>query len=154
MSTANVNTELERSMVGMGINKVAQWLDHSDFTDSTQNGRLTLAQTIPAGAFLLGTRIRVEEALATGDTSTLDVGTAAGGAEILAAADISAVAVVGGPAVTPLQFIASAATIHVEINEATDWDNITAGRFLVEVFYLSTATELNKGYPNRFHSGQ
>lgn len=154
MSTANVNTELERSMVGMGINKVAQWLDHSDFVDSTQNGRLTLAQAIPAGAFLLGTRIRVEEALAGGDTSTLDVGTAAGGAQILAAADISSVAIVGGPAVTPLQFISSAATIHVEINESTDWDNITAGRFLVEIFYLSTATELNKGYPNRFHSGQ
>lgn len=152
MSSANVNIELERSPVGMGINKVAQWLDYSDFVDSTQNGRLTLAQTIPVGALLLGTRIRIETALVTGDTNTMDVGTSAGGAEILAAADISSIAIVGGPAVTPLQFISSAATIHVEINEGTDWDNITAGKFLVEVFYLSTATELNKGYPNRFHS--
>ena len=152
MSIANVNVELERSMVGMGINKVAQWLDWSDFTDSSQNGRLTLAQTIPAGAFLVGTRIRIETALATGDADTMDIGTSAGGAQILAAASIGSVAVVGGPAATPLQFIASATTIHVEINETTDWDNITAGKFLVEIFYLSTATELNKGYPNRFHS--
>ena len=152
MSSANVNVELERSPVGMGINKVAQWLDWSDFTDSSQNGRLTLAQTIPAGAFLLGTRIRIETALATGDTDTMDIGTSAGGTQILAGASIGSVAVVGGPAVTALQFIASATTIHVEINESTDWDNITAGKFLVEVFYLSTVTELNKGYPNRFHS--
>ncbi len=152
MPSGNVNVELERSMIGMGINKVAAWLDWSDFTDSSQNGRLTLAQTIPAGAFLLGTRIRIETALATGDTNTMDVGTSAGGAQILAGATINAVAVVGGPAATPLQFIASTTTIHVEINESTDWDNITAGKFLVEIFYLSTVTELNKGYPNRYHS--
>ena len=152
MSIANVNVELERSMVGMGINKVAQWLDYSDFTDNSQNGRLTLAATLPIGALLLGTRIRIETALAGGDTDTLDVGTSAGGTQILAGAAIGSVAIVGGPAVTALQFISSVTTVHVEINESTDWDNISAGKFLVEVFYLSTATELNKGYPNRFHS--
>ena len=152
MSSANVNVELERSPVGMGINKVAQWLDYTDFVDSTQNGRLTLAHKLPIGALLLGTRIRIETALAGGDTDTLDVGTSAGGAQILAGVSIASTGIVGGPAVTALQFISSETTVHVEINESTDWDNITAGRFLVEVFYLSTATELNKGYPNRFHS--
>jgi len=91
MSQANVNFELANGPVGLTIDKVSQWLDHEDFTDSTENGRLSLSQTIPAGSFLLGSEVKIEEALAGGDTDTLDIGTAAGGAQILAGADISSI---------------------------------------------------------------
>jgi len=149
MSQANVNFELANGPVGLTIDKVSQWLDHEDFTDSTENGRLSLSQTIPAGSFLLGSEVKIEEALAGGDTDTLDIGTAAGGAQILAGADISSIATVGGPAVTALQYISSEQTVHVEINEGTDWDNITAGKFLVSVYYLTTNVEFAKGYSNK-----
>ena len=152
MSQANVLFEMVNGPVGLGIDKVSQWVDHSEFVDSTQNGRLSLSQTIPAGSFLLGSTIKVEEALAGGDTNTMDIGTAAGGAQILAGATVNAVATVGGPAVTALQYISSAATVHVEINEGTDWDNITAGKFLVTVYYLTTKLELSKGYAKKFRS--
>ena len=152
MSQNNLLFQMVDGPVGLGIDKVAQWVSYSDFTDSTENGRMTLSQTIPAGSYLLGSQIRVETALAGGDTSTLDIGTAAGGTQILAGADISSVATVGGAAATPLQYISSEQTVHVEINESTDWDNITAGKFLVSVFYLTTHLELAKGYPNKFHS--
>lgn len=152
MSQSNVLFEMVNGPVGLGIDKVSQWVDHSDFVDSTQNGRLSLSQTIPAGSFLLGSEIKVEEALAGGDTNTMDIGTAAGGAQILAGATVNAIATVGGPAVTALQYISSAATVHVEINEGTDWDNITAGKFLVTVYYLTTNLELSKGYPKKFRS--
>jgi len=152
MSQGNILFQMVDGPVGLGIDKVAQWVDYSDFTDSTENGRLTLSQTIPAGSYLIGSQIKVEEALAGGDTSTMDIGTAAGGAQILAGADISSVATVGGPAVTVFQYISSEQTVHVEINEGTDWDNITAGKFLVTVYYLTTHLELAKGYPNKFHS--
>ena len=116
--------------VGLGIAKVSQWVDHSDFTVSTENGRLSLDQTIPAGSFLLGSEIKVEEALAGGNTNTMDIGTAAGGTQILAGATVNAIATVGGPAATALQYISSAATVHVEINEGVDWDNVLPVSFL------------------------
>ena len=151
MSQANVNFELESGPVGMGINKVAQWVDHSEFVDNAQDGRMTLAEQIPAGAFLIGTKVTIEEAV-DGDTNTLDVGTAANGTQIASAIDVSSTGIQGEIAATSMQFFTSASDVHLEINEGTDWDNITAGKFLVEVFYLSTVVELNKGYPNKHRS--
>jgi len=38
--------------VGLGVDKVSQWIDHSELTDSTHDGKITMSQQIPAGSFL------------------------------------------------------------------------------------------------------
>lgn len=151
MSQNNVLFEMVNGPVGLGIDKVSEWLDHSDFTEGGEGALASLSQTIPAGSFLLGSEIKTEVALETGSADLMNIGTAAGGEEILINAAIGVVATVGGPAATPLQYIASVATVHVEIEEGT-WANITQGRFLVTVYYLTTNLELSKGYPNKFKS--
>ena len=138
--------------VGLGVDKVSQWLDHEDFAEGGEGGLASLSQTIPAGSFLLGYEIKVEEILATASDSLINLGTAAEGMEIANAADISGgIGTIGGPAVTALQYLTSATTVHVEIEETT-WANLTAGKFLVTVYYLTTNLELAKGYANKLHS--
>jgi len=154
MSTANVNFELEQSGVGMGINKVSQWIDHTDFTDGGgQYGTLTMTQQLPAGAFVIGTKVTVEEAF-DGGTNNLKVGKSSGEDEFCDGAnlDVGSVGIVGDSAEDPLEFLADAASVYLRIDEGSDWGDITAGRIFVEVFYLSTVTELNKGYPNKHRS--
>jgi len=138
--------------VGLGIDKVSQWLDHSNFTEGGEGGLASLSQTIPAGSYLLGYEIKIEEAFATTDGALVNLGTNAEGSEIADAVDISGgVGTVGGPAATALLYNTSATTVHVELEEGT-WANITAGRFLVTVYYLTTNLELSKGYANKFRS--
>lgn len=154
MSQANVNFELENSMVGLGLNKVSQWCDHADFTDGAgQYGTLTMTQQLPAGAFVIGTKVTVEEAF-DGGTNNLKVGKSSGEDEFCDGAniDVGTVGIVGDSAEDPLEFLAAAASVYLQIDEGTDWGDITAGRILVEVFYFSTVVEINKGYPNKHRS--
>ena len=151
MSQANVLFEMVNGPVGLGIDKVSEWLEYSDFAEGGEGALATLSQTIPAGSFLLGSEIKTEVALETGDADLMNLGTAASGEEIAVNQAIGVVGTVGAPAVTALQYIASAATVHVEIEEGT-WASITQGRFLVTVYYLTTHLELTKGYPKKVRS--
>jgi len=151
MSAGNVTTELETSPVGMGMNKVSQWCDHSDFTKSTRYGTLTMTQTIPVGAFVIGSKVTVTEAF-DGGTNNLKIGKTSGEDEFCDGANIAVgtAAVVGDSAEDPLEFISSAATVYLRIDEGSDWDDVTTGNMLVEVFYFSTAVELGKGHPLKY----
>ena len=158
MSARYINLEMERSPVGMGIRKVAQWCSYSDFTDGGSTaGTLALSNTIPAGSFVLGTKVRVTTGF-TGDTScTLDIGdgsdadvfsytthniyTAAD--NLMEGADSSS----GGSTGCGLVPISTATTVTITATSATDWGLVTAGKMLVEIFYLSTNPEIDEKYP-------
>ena len=164
MSIKNVNLELERSGVGMGIRKVAQWCLYSDFTDGTAAaGTLALTEKIPAGSFVLGSKVRVTTGF-TGDTScTLDVGdgsdpdlfsytthniyTAAN--NLMEGCD-SAAAGNTGTGIVP---ILTETTITLTATGGSDWGDVTAGRLLVEVFYFSTHPEFEVDYPDSIKFG-
>jgi len=160
MSIKNVNLELERSGVGMSFRKVAQWVAYSDFTDGGSTaGTLNLTETIPAGSFVLGTKVTVTTGF-TGDTScTLDIGTSSdpdnysytthniytAATNLLEAAD----QVQGGATGGGLVPVTSATTVQLTATGSSDWGKVTAGRAFVEVFYLSTNPELEVDYPYR-----
>ena len=60
MSVANVNSELERSVVGLGLRKISQWVTYDDLTDSGTTGSLELNDTIPECAFVIGSKVTVK----------------------------------------------------------------------------------------------
>lgn len=150
-----MNCELERSPVGMGIRKVAQWVDYSDFTDATDtHGTLTMSAKLPAGAFVLGTKVSVQTGF-TGDTScTLAIGKSSSASEFTdgTTVNIYTAADVGESPADPLEFIASEASVYLYATSAADWTSVSAGKMLVEVFYLSTEVELNDSYPDKYNS--
>ena len=163
MSVRHVNLELERSPVGMGIRKVAQWCSYSDFTyGGSTAGTLALTPTIPAGSFVIGSKVRVTTGF-TGDTScTLDIGDGSDADlfsytthNIYTAADNlmegcdSAAAGNTGTGIVP---ILTETTVTITATSGSDWGAVTAGEMLVEVFYLSTNPEISENYPMQLAS--
>jgi len=161
MSIRAVNNELERSGVGLGIRKVAQWVSYSDFTDGGgTDGTLDLTDTIPAGSFIFGTKVKVVTGF-TGDTScVLDIGDGSdpdlftytnhniftASDNLVEGCDSSS----GGTAGTGIVPVTSATTITLTATSDNDWGDVSAGRMLVEVFYFSTNVEAQDNYPYRY----
>jgi len=160
MSISNVNYELEASPVGLGLNKVSQWVNYADFTDGGSTaGTLNLTQKIPAGSFVIGSKVTVKTGF-TGDTScVLDVGNSSDDDaysytthNIYTAANNlveGADSKTGGAHGTGMVPTASETTVKLTATSASDWGDVSGGDMLVEVFYLSTNVELEKGHPNK-----
>jgi hypothetical protein len=147
-----MNLNLERSPVGMGIRKIAQWVTYDDFTDSTTTGSLTMTPTLPEGAFVLGTKVTVKTGFTggTNTTAVMTVGKSSGGDEFSDGTSINVYTadVVGDSAEDPLEFLAAETTVYLRITVNADYTTISAGKALVEIFYLSTVPEITESYPN------
>jgi len=151
MSVNNVVLEMERGVGGMGIRKVSQVVEYSDFTDGgSTSGTLNLRKKIPAGSFVIGSKVKVIEGF-TGDTScTLDIGTASDADafsltthNIYTAADnLLEAADYGGGGSAGFYLITSDTTVKLTATSASDWGSVSAGKMEVDVFYLSTNPEL------------
>lgn len=155
MSIENVNFELESSSVGMGIRKASQKIAYGDFTDAGSTGTLTMTDPIPAGSFVIGSKVTVSTAFTgTGITTcTLSIGdsgnadaysantthsiftvTTAAAQRVLAASINSAIAINAEAAENDILLVAT--------DSGGDWSVVSAGEMTVEVFYLSTNLEL------------
>ncbi len=147
-----INVQLERSPVGLGLRKIAQWIDYSDFTDSgSTTGTLTMTKQLPAGAFYIGCKASVKTGF-TGDTSAvMTVGKTSGEDEFSdgTSLNIYTAADVGQEGEAPLEYLNSAASVYLVVTSATDFTLVTAGKMLLELFYLSTELELDESYPNK-----
>lgn len=155
MSIENVNFELESSSVGMGIRKVSQRISYSDFTDAGSTGTLTMDDTIPAGSFVIGSKVKVTTAF-TGtsvSTCTLSIGDA-GNADgysgntthsIFTVTTAAAQRVLASFINSDCGMVAEGAAneiLLVGTDSTGDWSIVSAGEMVVEVFYLSTNVEL------------
>ena len=146
MAVGNVNLELELSSVGLGLRSVKRKIKYSDMTDSTTTGSVQL-DNIPAYSMVIGTKVTTSKAFTGGanTTSTITVGSAAGGHQWHAGSSLGSVYTVGklmALADTVLGVQTSAAAVHVRVTVSADYTTISAGEMLVEVFYLSTVPEL------------
>ena len=153
MSAGNAEATLERSGTGMGFRKVSQIVKYSDFTDGGgTDGTLNMNKKVPAGSFVIGSKVTVSEGFVGDTTATLTVGTAGDANEysgntthnILAKArNLVKSAFIGADA----GLVAEGADISVLLTVAggADFGAITAGKMLIEVFYLSTNLELTDG---------
>lgn len=146
-----VNLDLERSPVGMGIRKVAQWVTYDQFTDGGGDaGTLNLSKQIPAGSFVIGSKVRVTEGFTGDTTAVMDVGNASDEDRysltthnvIAAASNLLENADVGASGAAGLDPVTSDTTVKLTITGDSDFSLITAGKLYVEVFYLSTNPEV------------
>ena len=146
MSVGNVNFELESGSVGMGIRKVKQTVLYSDLTDSGTTGSLELTDTIPEGAFVIGSKVTIKTGFTGGanTTAVVTVGATAGEDDWSDATNMSVLAadVLGEESEVDLEYQSSAAAVHVRVTVDGDYTTIDAGEMVVEVFYLSTVLEL------------
>lgn len=154
MSAGTVNVELERSQVGMGIRKISQDIAYGDFTDANGTGTLTMTDTIPAGSFVLGSKVKVTtgfgDAGVSITTCTLSIGDAgnADGYSGNTTHDIFTVAdnlVLASFINSDCGIVAEGSAneiLLVGTDSGGDWSEVSAGEMAVEVFYFSTNLEL------------
>ncbi|KKN51290.1 hypothetical protein LCGC14_0623980 [marine sediment metagenome] len=154
MSIQNVAEQLEMNHVGMGIRKVAQIVVPGDFTDGGgADGTLNLDKKIPAGSFVLGSKVTVKTAF-DGTTPVLSIGTA-GDADEYSGNTTHTVSAVARNLVKAAFISADAGlvaepsdiSVKLTLSESGDFGLITAGEMLVEIFYLSTNLELTDYQP-------
>jgi hypothetical protein len=147
-----INVSLERSPVGLGLRKAAQWVNASDFTDNEDTtASLTMTPTLPEGAFVIGTKVKITSAFDDDTTCVMTVGKSDGEDEFSdgTTLDIASADVVGDTAEDVLEYLAAETSIYLKFTSGTDATDVIAGdgKMLVEVFYLSTELELDESYP-------
>lgn len=147
MSAGNVNYELERSGVGLGLRSVKQRIKYSELTDSTTTGTITLNKAIPAYAMVIGTKITTHTAFTggTNTTATITVGATAGEDDWTAGGSAGSVYTAGTLMTlseTVLEVQTSEADVIARVTVSADYTTISAGEMTIEVFYLSTVPEL------------
>ena len=136
---------------GMGIRSVYQEVDYDDFTDGGgTSGTLNMTQTIPAGSFVIGSKVNVLTGF-TGDTTcTLDIGNSSdadaysftthniytAATNLLEQADGQT-----GGTDTGFAVVTSATTVLLTATGGADFTSISAGKIRVWVYYLSTNPE-------------
>ena len=145
-----VNLDLERGPVGLGLRKVGQWVEVANFTDGGgAAGTLNLSKQVPAGSFVIGSKVKVTEGFSGDTTAVLDVGHSGDddafsltthnvlsvASNLVEAADVGS----GDAGLLP---IASDTTVLLTLTGASDFGLITAGKMFVEVFYFSTNPEV------------
>jgi hypothetical protein len=157
MSINNVNAQLELSDVGIGLRKVSQIVKVADFTDGGgTSGTLNLNKKIPAGSFVIGSKVTVEEGFTGDDSCVLDIGNAsdpdaysytdhnifASANNLVEGADSTS----GGTTGEGLKSVGTATTVKLTATSGNDWGLVTAGKMLVEILYISTNAELIDGH--------
>lgn len=133
---------LERGPGGSAPRKISQKIDHSEFTKSSQYGILTMNDKLPEGAIVIGTKVTIHEAF-NGGTNNLIVGKSSGASEFSdgTTIEIGTIDVVGDAAADPCEYLATATSVYLRIDEGSNWSDVTAGNMTVEVFYISTVQE-------------
>jgi len=157
MSIGNVVEQLELNHVGMGIRKVAQIVNFGDFTDGGgTTGTLILTKQIPAGSLVMCSKVTVKTGFAGDTTAVMDIGDGsdadifsqtthnifAAARNLMETCDIASSGAGRGTVA-----ISSDTSITLTVTAGSDFGAITAGKMLVEVFYLSTNVELTDDQP-------
>ena len=157
MSIQNAAEQMELNHVGMGIRKVAQVVDYADFTDGGATGTLVLDKKIPAGSLVIGSKVTVKTGFAGDSSAVMDIGDGSDAdlfsytthSVFTAARNLmegcdSAAAGNTGTGIVP---ISTATSVTLTVTSGSAFASVTAGKMLVELFYLSTNVELTDDQP-------
>ena len=125
----------------------SQELDHAAFTNETGTalGNIDFTSgTLPAGAIILGWKAVTSEGFAGDTTAIVQVGIEGDVDRFSAAVDGSCLAAgtVGSAAIAAdmADGISAVCTPRVTVTGGADWDSISAGKMVVDIYYLNTAT--------------
>ena len=128
----------ENASVNVGNVVLSQSYDSGDLTGDAVGNFDVLMGRLPAGSQIVDIAVDQVVAAATG-TSTVSVGTASGGAQLMAAVDTSAGGRFRGTATAATQLAwqtSTTADTTVYVRLAVGTDTLTAGRFIVTVQYV------------------
>ncbi|KKM82913.1 hypothetical protein LCGC14_1314700 [marine sediment metagenome] len=147
MSGENVNSELERGSVGLGIRAAKIRLKAANFTDSGTTGSYTWTDALPAGAFYIGAQCIVHTGFLEDTSAVMTIGKSSGEDEFSNGSSVdlftggeTKVIVEGedfGEAVTAVD------TVYLQITTDSNYTLVYAGSgdVTVKLFYLSTVEE-------------
>jgi hypothetical protein len=152
MSIGNMSEQMEMTLTGMGFRKVSQVVSFDQLTDVTTTGSIALTKKIPAGSFVIGSKVTVAEGFVGDTTAVLKLGNAgddnaysqADTHNVLAAAQnlMKSAIISADVGVVPT---ATDTEVLAVVTTGADFTSVTAGKMLIEVFYLSTNVELKDG---------
>lgn len=131
-------TVREGSGRNIGLAVLSQEYDTGDLTGAVVGNVDTLIMTLPQGARIVDIVVDQVVASATG-TTTLSVGTASGGAQLMAAVATTAGGRFSGTATATTQLawsLSTTADTSVYLRNATGTATLTAGRAIVTVLYV------------------
>ena len=141
----NINYILESSPVALGLRKITQTVKIGDFTDGGgAAGTLTLQDSLPEGAFVIGTKATVKTAFIGNTSAVLVLGKTSGEDQFTNGSSLNLFVadVVGSKAETFGEYLAAATPVYARLTSASDFGLITAGEVVIEIFYFSTVQEL------------
>lgn len=151
MTTAyNIIETLARSPVGLTFGKVSQIVQYSDFTDGGSTaGTLTMKQQIPAGSLVLFTNVKVKTGFSGDTTAVMTVGKSSGEDEFSYGTSLNVLSAgtVNEQPEAGEAHISSAQSVYLVVTGASDFGLITAGKMLVEIFYVTVDKDFGRGYP-------
>lgn len=121
-----------------GLVELVQIYDSGNLTGTVVGNVDTNVMTLPAGALITDIVIQQVVASVTG-TTTVSVGTASGGAQLMAAVATTAGGTFRGTATAATQLawdLSTTADTAVWVRNATGTGTLTAGRFILIVKYM------------------
>ena len=136
-----VGTKRDEAIAGgrnLGYIVLAQTYDTGDLTGAVVGNVDTQFGNLPAGSQIVDIRVDQVVASATG-TTTVSVGSATGGAQLMAAVATTAGGVFRGTTTAATQLAwqtSTTADTTLFVRSATGTATLTAGRFVVTVLYM------------------
>jgi len=146
-TAARINSDLERSSVGLGLRVARTTLKYnsSAITAATTTGKFTLTSFLPAWSMVLGTKVNVKTAFTGGNTTAVltlgktdtqdEFNNGTGSINIYTAGQKGVEAEDVGNMMT------AATSVYGVITVSTLYTALTAGEMTIEIFYLSTEYE-------------
>jgi len=136
----------------MGIRKICQIVKIGDFTDGgSTSGYVDLGNKLPAGSFVIGTKVDVSEAFTGDGSAVLSVGISDTPNAFANDINVFTAGVKGESNYTQAQQYREAeTTVRLTVTSDSDFTEISAGRLRIDLYYLSTEPELLNNYLDRY----
>lgn len=125
---------------GVNIAHYQQTVDHADFTDGgAAVGTLDLSTVIPLGAFFLGCALRNVTGFAGDTSAVIVVGDGSDADRYMTGTPNVFASIPGGLSLgipNGVLYHAAAKTPKVTITTAADWTSVSAGGFIIDLYWL------------------
>ena len=138
ISVADLRTEMGEA--GISIDSISQTIAYDDMTDSTTTGTLTMTDSIPAGAIILGSKLLVSAGFAGDTSAVLTVGDGDVDRCMTGTPDVFTTAATGIQTGVPsgLKLVVAAFAPICIVTTASDYTSVSAGSFNISIYFIRT----------------
>lgn len=140
ISIADLRTEMGEA--APSIDSITQTVDYDDFTDGgAAVGTLTMTDSVPAGAILLGTKVLVSAGFAGDTSAVLIIGDGSDTDRYMTGTpSVFATAATGIQTGVPSgnKLITTANQPVLTVTSGSDWGSVSAGTMEVTIYFIRT----------------